>query len=104
MRLEGVTFELNSARLTPDATQTLRSVADALRGGIMKCYYLDVRRLRRRLTFEGVDVLLQELETKLYNNLFIPGYKSNLGSEEILQTLGENNRIMNEVLATFSPR
>lgn len=62
-------------------------VADALRGGIMKCYYLDVRRLRRRLTFEGVDVLLQELETKLYNNLFIPGYKTNLGKEEILQTL-----------------
>jgi len=25
-------------------------------------------------------------------------------SEEILQTLGENNRIMDEVLATFSPR
>lgn len=25
-------------------------------------------------------------------------------SEEILQTLGENNRILNEVLATFSPR
>ena len=62
-------------------------VADALRGGIIKCYYLDVRRLRRRLTFEGVDILLQELETKLYNNLFIPGYKTNLGKEEILQTL-----------------
>ena len=62
-------------------------VADALRGGIIKCYYLDVRRLRRRLTFEGVDVLLQELESKLYNNLFIPGYKTNLGKEEILQTL-----------------
>jgi len=62
-------------------------VADALRGGIIKCYYLDVRKLRRRLTFEGVDVLLQELEAKLYNNLFIPGYKTNLGKEEILQTL-----------------
>ena len=62
-------------------------VADALRGGIIKCYYLDVRRLRRRLTFEGVDVLLQELEGKLYNNLFIPGHKTNLGKEEILQTL-----------------
>jgi phosphoenolpyruvate carboxylase len=62
-------------------------VADALRGGIIKCYYLDVRRLRRRLTFEGVDVLLQDLESKLYNNLFIPGYKTNLGKEEILQTL-----------------
>lgn len=32
VRLEGVTFELNSARLTPDATQTLRRVAEALRG------------------------------------------------------------------------
>jgi phosphoenolpyruvate carboxylase len=62
-------------------------VADSLRGGIIKCYYLDVRRLRRRLTFEGVDVLLHELESKLYNNLFIPGYKTNLGKEEILQTL-----------------
>jgi len=62
-------------------------VADALRGGIIKCYYLDVRNLRRRLTFEGVDILLQELESKLYNNLFIPGYKTRLNKEEILQTL-----------------
>jgi phosphoenolpyruvate carboxylase len=62
-------------------------VADALRGAIIKCYYLDVRRLRRRLTFEGVDVLLQELENKLYNNLFIPGYKTNLKKDEILDTL-----------------
>ncbi len=62
-------------------------VADALRGGIIKCYYLDVRRLRRRLTFEGVEVLLQELENKLYNNLFIPGYKTNLKKDEILNTL-----------------
>ncbi|MDZ4808713.1 MAG: phosphoenolpyruvate carboxylase [Bacteroidota bacterium] len=62
-------------------------VADALRGGIIKCYYLDVRKLRRRLTFEGVDVLLQELENKLYNNLFIPGFKTNLEKEEILQPL-----------------
>lgn len=62
-------------------------VANALRGGIIKCYYMDVRRLRRRLTFEGVDVLLQELENKLYSNLFIPGYKTNLSKEEILGTL-----------------
>ncbi len=62
-------------------------VADALRGSIIKCYYLDVRKLRRRLTFEGVESLLQELEAKLYNNLFIPGYRTNLGKEEILQPL-----------------
>lgn len=69
-------------------------VADALRGSILKCYYLDVRRLRRRLTFEGVDILLQELEVKLYNNLFIPGYKTNLKKDEILQTLAQIKEIL----------
>ncbi len=64
-----------------------QQVADALRGSIIKCYYLDVRKLKRRLTFHGVDNLLAELETKLYNNLFIPGQKTNLTKEEILDTL-----------------
>jgi OOP family OmpA-OmpF porin len=32
VRLEGVTFELNSARLTPQAEETLRRVTEALRG------------------------------------------------------------------------
>jgi OOP family OmpA-OmpF porin len=32
VRLEGVTFELNAAQLTPEASATLRQVADALRG------------------------------------------------------------------------
>lgn len=39
-------------------------VSIALRSAIIKCYYLDIRRLRRRLTFDGVDILLQELEVK----------------------------------------
>lgn len=69
-------------------------VANALRGGIIKCYYMDVRKLRRRLTFEGVDVLLAELETKLYNNLFIPGFKTTLGKDEILNTLREIKQII----------
>jgi len=67
--------------------EVTRKVADALRGSIIKCYYLDVRKLRRRLTFEGVDVLLQELEAKLYNNIFIPGMRTSLSSAEILDTL-----------------
>lgn len=62
-------------------------VADSLRGSIIKCYYLDVRRMKRRLTFSGVDTVLTELENKLYTNLFIPGQKTNLSKEEILQTL-----------------
>jgi len=62
-------------------------VAEALRGSIIKSYYLDVRRLKRRLTFEGVDVLLADLENKLYNNIFIPGFKTSLTKDEILKTL-----------------
>jgi phosphoenolpyruvate carboxylase len=68
---------------------TTLKVAEALRGSIIKCYYMDVRKLRRRLTFEGVEQSLQELEKKLYNNIFIPGQRTNLQAAEILQTLGE---------------
>jgi len=68
------------------AETTLR-VADALRGSVIKCYYLDVRRLRRRLTFEGVEEPLQALEKQLYDNIFIPGMRTGLGPREILETL-----------------
>jgi phosphoenolpyruvate carboxylase len=75
-------------------SDTTLQVAEALRGAIVKCYYLEVRRLKRRLTFEGVDVLLAELENKLYKNLFIPGYKTNLHKKEILQPLLEIKNII----------
>lgn len=68
-------------------TDTTLKVAGALRESIMRSYYLDVRRLKRRLTFKGVDVPLQQLELKLYNNLFVPGYKSDINKAEILNTL-----------------
>lgn len=66
---------------------TSLQVADALRSSIIKCYYMDVRRLKRRLTFEGVEPLLADLEIKLYNNIFIPGQKTTLTTEEIIKTL-----------------
>jgi phosphoenolpyruvate carboxylase len=69
-----------------NADTTLR-VADALRGGIIKCYYLDVRRLKRRLTFKGIENELAALEQQLYSNLFIPGHKTNLCRQDILDTL-----------------
>lgn len=68
-------------------TEITLKVADALRSSAIKCYYLDVRRLKRRLTFKGVDTVLAELESKLYNNIFIPGYKTDLTKEEILKYL-----------------
>ncbi|MFT2009853.1 phosphoenolpyruvate carboxylase [Pontibacter sp. 13R65] len=69
-----------------NAPTTLK-VADALRGAIIKSYYLDVRRLKRRLTFKGVSNVLVALEERLYNNLFVPGYNLDLSKEEVLHTL-----------------
>ena len=75
-------------------TEITLKVADALRGGIIKCYYLEIRRLRRRLTFKGVDVILSELEKELYNNIFIPGQRTALTKAAILDTLNEIREIL----------
>jgi phosphoenolpyruvate carboxylase len=77
-------------------SEITRQVADALRGSIIKCYYLDVRKLKRRLTFSGIDILLNDLESKLYKNLFIPGIKTELNQVEILATLEQIRRIIIE--------
>jgi phosphoenolpyruvate carboxylase len=79
--------------VTSDIT---RQVAEVLRGGIIKCYYLDVRKLKRRLTFSGIDILLNELENKLYKNLFIPGSKTKITQGEILVTLERIRQIIIE--------
>jgi phosphoenolpyruvate carboxylase len=75
-------------------SETTLRVAEALRGAIIKCYYLDVRRLKRRLTFKGVDVLIAELEQKLYNNIFVPGLRTDLSQDEILEVLGQIREII----------
>jgi phosphoenolpyruvate carboxylase len=79
--------------VTSDIT---RQVAEALRGGIIKCYYMEVRRIKRRLTFSGIDTLLNDLENKLYRNLFIPGARTQLTREEILGTLQQIRQIIVE--------
>lgn len=46
------------------------NVADRLRTSILKCYYIEMRALKRKLTFFNVDVLVAELEHKLYRSVF----------------------------------
>ncbi len=45
-------------------------VAALLQESILKCYYRDVRILRRRLTFRGVDKNMIDIEQKIYNWVF----------------------------------
>ncbi len=69
-------------------------VAHALRGSIIKCYYLDIRRIKRRLTFKGIDVILNSLEKQLYDNIFIPGYQTELSKQYILDELNKIKEII----------
>jgi phosphoenolpyruvate carboxylase len=69
-------------------------VADALRGSIIKSYYLEIRRIKRRLTFEGVDTILADLETEMYNNIFIPGQRTALSKKYILDSLDKIKEIL----------
>lgn len=79
----------------PNVTASITlKVAEGLRSSIIKCYYTDVRRLKRRLTFEGVDTILAELEMKLYNNIFIPGTRTELTKEEVLGSLKQIREII----------
>ncbi|MDQ3534997.1 MAG: phosphoenolpyruvate carboxylase [Bacteroidota bacterium] len=75
---------------------TTLQVSEALRGSIFKSYYTDVRKLKRRLTFKGVENELAGLEKKLYNNLFIPGHKADLSKVEIMETLVQIRKTLSE--------
>ena len=45
-------------------------VANRLRTSILKCYYTDIRKLKRKLTFSKIDVLITNVELKLYQSIF----------------------------------
>ena len=51
-------------------TEITLKVAERLRTSILKCYYIEMRSLKRKLTFFNVDVLVTELEHKLYRSVF----------------------------------
>lgn len=51
-------------------TQITLKVADRLRTSILKSYYNDIRKLKRKLTFFGVDTIILEIESKLYRSVF----------------------------------
>jgi phosphoenolpyruvate carboxylase len=53
-------------------TDTTLKVAESLRTALLRCYYFDVRRLKRRLTFKEVDLIIADWEEKLYQELFTP--------------------------------
>lgn len=64
-------------------------VADRLRTSILKCYYADIRRLKRRLTFEGVEEKITDIEQKLYRSVFYSQGELYITLEELKEKISE---------------
>ena len=52
--------------------ETTRDVADELRMTLMKCYYQDLKYLETKLTFRGVEEIVDKLKARLYVTMFDP--------------------------------
>jgi phosphoenolpyruvate carboxylase len=71
-------------------------VAHALRAGIIRCYYKDIRRLKRRITFKGVEELIVSLEETLYSNIHTPDARIELHAAGMQATLQRIRTIIME--------
>lgn len=63
-------------------------VAAHLRESILKCYYRDIRLLRRRLTFTGIDALISDIERRIYSMAYSKE-ESFANHHQILEKLDE---------------
>ena len=76
-------------------TDITLDVAGRLRTSILKCYYNDIRRMRRKLTFPGVEPLVMEIEQKLYRSVFYSQGELYIELEELKTLLIEiKNRVV----------
>ncbi len=76
------------------ASTTYR-VATSLHIALLKCYYSDVRKLKRRLTFKDVDTIIAKLETDLYEQAFLQNSQNITSHEDIIYPLREIKEILN---------
>jgi phosphoenolpyruvate carboxylase len=69
-------------------SETTLLVAQRLREGTLRAYYRDIRLLKRRLTFRGIEASILNIEKKLYNTLYKPEESSQFHScQELLGEL-----------------
>ena len=65
-------------------------IAHRLKNTVLKCYYRDLRLLKRRITFKEVYTILGEIEQKIYNGAYgdgLQGYSTSKEFESDLKTV-----------------
>lgn len=78
-----------------DADTTLK-VAKALKTAIIKCYFRDVRKLKRRLTFSGLENEINKLESNLNQYAYSDSIDQLKSSSEIVNLLEGIRQILIE--------
>lgn len=77
--------------VTPEITQ---NVAIRLKQTILKNYYKDIRRLKRKLTFRGVEKRMDNLEKKLYQSSINKQANHSISLEEFVTEIKEIKAII----------
>jgi phosphoenolpyruvate carboxylase len=74
---------------------TTRLVADRLRDAVLRGYYRDIKQLKRRLSFRGVEEIIARAEEKIHNTLYNPDKKERyLRCQDLLDELMEARSIL----------
>ncbi len=68
--------------------------AKKLRSDIIKNYYEDIRKLRRKLTFKVLEDIIIDIEKKLYDSIFISSQKPKISLEELKSKLSFINETL----------
>lgn len=77
-------------------TEITLNVARRLKQTILKNYYRDIRILKKRLTFNGVEQIIAELEILLFNNSVNPELNTMLTLNEFINKLEQIRTIIVE--------
>ena len=75
-------------------TEITIKTAQELRSNVIRNYYRDVRKLRRRLTFKGVEEITIEIETKLYNSIFSKKEQPEISLSDLKAKLHEIHQLL----------
>ena len=72
--------------VTPEITL---KTAEKLRFSILRNYYRDLRKLKRKITFDEVDLMITDLESTLYHTLFNPNTIEPIDTDFMIKKLEE---------------
>jgi phosphoenolpyruvate carboxylase len=69
-------------------------VADRLRQILLKCYWRDIKNLKRRLTFDGVEDFIATAERKINNAIYYPEQEHYATAADLLHDLEQAREVL----------